>query len=72
MAQALVAIGYTAAARPSATDSRVFVIIGWTSPMAMDGPTVLEWTRRMAALGFEHDCDFDGWGTNPKDGGIAS
>jgi hypothetical protein len=27
---------------------------------------VLDWTSRMCDVGREHDCEFDGWGTNPK------
>jgi hypothetical protein len=66
LAKDLVARGYSAIAKPSAQARDIFVITGWTSRMLMDEGTVLEWTRQMATLGFEHDCDFDGWGTNPK------
>ena len=57
--------GYTAEHGPSAGDSKLFIITGWTKPMLMNEPTVVEWTRQMCRIGFEHDSEFDGWGTNP-------
>ena len=29
----------------------------------MDRANLLEWTEMMCRVGFEHDCEFDGWGT---------
>jgi hypothetical protein len=29
----------------------------------MDLASVLNWTETMCRVGFEHDCEFDGWGT---------
>jgi hypothetical protein len=34
--------------------------------MKMDEQTVLEWTGHMCGVGQQHDCEFDGWGTNPQ------
>jgi len=31
--------------------------------MGMDDQTVLDWTGQMCDLSFQHDCEFDGWGT---------
>ena len=69
LAEALRGLGYSAEARPAAPaeDSEdSFLTTGWTTPMPMDEVTVLGWTRNMAQLGFQYDCDFDGWGAHPK------
>ena len=58
--------GYTAEHGPSAGDKKLFILTGWTGPMLMNEATVVEWTRQMCRIGFEHDCEFDGWGTNPE------
>jgi hypothetical protein len=50
----------------SASDSRVFMITGWSTPVKMDDATVVSWTEQMCRLGFEQDADFDGWGTNAE------
>ena len=50
----------------SVDDSRLFLVTGWTNPVQMDDSSVLVWTQSMCQLGYEHDCDFDGWGTNPE------
>lgn len=51
---------------PSASDKKLQVITGWTDKMPMHDATVLAWTKEMCQIGFEHDCEFDGWGTNPN------
>jgi regulator of RNase E activity RraB len=50
--------------RPSASNAKVQIITGWTSEILMSENVVLDWTKEMCTLGFTHDCDFDGWGTN--------
>ena len=65
LAQKLGELGYTVSYDHSAGNKKQFVVTGWTSQMKMDDKTVLEWTGRMCELGHEHDCEFDGWGTNP-------
>ena len=52
--------------RPSASNAKVQIITGWTAEITMSDNTVLDWTREMCTLGFTHDCDFDGWGTNAE------
>jgi hypothetical protein len=42
-----------------------FVITGWTQSMKMEESVVAGWVKEMWALGYEHDCEFDGWGTSP-------
>lgn len=66
LAGVLIRKGYTAEHGPSAGDKKSFIVTGWTTPMQMDESTVVGWTRQMCQLGFDNDCDFDGWGTNPK------
>ena len=66
LARKLAGMGYTASSDHSASDKKQFIVTGWTSPMTMDDQTVLDWTGRMCDVGHEYDCEFDGWGTNPK------
>jgi hypothetical protein len=66
LAQKLTDMGYSGTYNHSASDKKQFIIRGWTSPMKMDDKTVLDWTARMCDAGHEHDCEFDGWGTNPE------
>jgi len=49
----------------SAGDPKLWAITGWTTPIRIDITTVTKWTEQMCKIGFENDCDFDGWGTNP-------
>jgi hypothetical protein len=70
-AQALAAVleakGYSVEfVGPSASDASQQVITGWTTPMLMETEGVVNWTGDMTRLGYEHDCEFDGWGTNPS------
>jgi hypothetical protein len=58
--------GYTVMHGPSLGRDKTFIITGWTTPMTMDESTVIEWIRGMCWTGFNHDCEFDGWGTTPK------
>lgn len=51
---------------PSAGDDKLLLITGWTAPIQIQNAFVVAWTERMVRLGYEHDCDFDGWGTNPE------
>ena len=66
LAQKLTDMGYTGRYDHSASDKRQFVVTGWTSRLKMDDKAMLDWTARMCDLGHEHDCEFDGWGINPK------
>lgn len=47
-------------------DEESFLITGWTDKMLMTENTVTNWVGMMCDLGFKHDCEFDGWGTNPE------
>jgi len=49
----------------SAGDDQLFLVTGRTVPIKMDDRSVVAWTENMCRLGYEHDCEFDGWGTNP-------
>jgi hypothetical protein len=66
LAQKLAALGYVGNYDHAVANQTEFVVNGWTSPLKMDDQTVLDWTAGMCDLGREYDCDFDGWGTNPK------
>ena len=63
LAGKLAQLGYAGKYDHSAGDKKNFVITGWTGPMRMDEPTILNWTRLMCDLGRNDDCEFDGWGT---------
>lgn len=54
----------------SAGDPKLWTVTGWTTPMQMDINSVTKWTEQMCKLGYENDCEFDGWGTNPDQGEI--
>ncbi len=66
LASALQQLHYDANSKPSAGDRRILLVTGWTTPMTMDDKTVVAWTEQMCRLGYEHDCEFDGWGTSPE------
>jgi regulator of RNase E activity RraB len=66
LAAALTDKGYSVKHGPSASDPKVFSVTGQTTQMKMDEPIVVDWAREMCELGFRHDCEFDGWGVNPK------
>lgn len=52
----------------SAGDTKLWAVTGWTIPIKMDITSVTKWTEQMCKIGFDNDCDFDGWGTNPDQG----
>jgi hypothetical protein len=66
MAGALRAKGYEAEADRAAHDRKQYVISGWSVPIRMDRQSVNGWCDEMCDLGLNHDCFFDGWGTNPE------
>jgi tetratricopeptide (TPR) repeat protein len=49
----------------SAHDTNQFVITGWTTKIKLDLQSLLNWTTKMCDIGFDCDCEFDGWGTYP-------
>lgn len=58
--------GYDVETGESAADDGTFLVAGWTTPIKMDEATVGPWAEDMCRCGFAHDCEFDGWGTNPN------
>jgi hypothetical protein len=56
---------YSAEYRLSAHDSKTYLVNGWTDKMPMDEATVVKWTKEMCQIGYENDCEFDGWETTP-------
>jgi hypothetical protein len=65
LAAALATKGYSSECRPAADGSASFCITGWSTPIAVRDADVVAWADEMCSLGFEHDCEFDGWGTTP-------
>ncbi len=57
--------GYSVEYKPSAHNKKIYVITGWTDKMFMNEATVTEWTRQMCQIGYDNDCEFDGWDTTP-------
>ncbi len=49
----------------SASNKKLHIITGWTSKMKMADNVVINWTEKMCEIGYEFDCEFDGWGTSP-------
>ena len=66
LATALNALGYDAASDYAAIADGTFVVTGWTTKLKMDTAIVVKWTGEMCSLGYSHDAEFDGWGTNPN------
>ncbi len=64
--KSLAKIDYQAKCHPSAKDPRRWVVEGRSTPVPIDEETLVQWTQEMCEAGFMHDCEFDGWGTNPK------
>lgn len=65
LAKVLAERSYSVEHGQSTSDDDRLIVTGWTTRMSMDESTVVQWTREMCELGFEHDCEFDGWGTKP-------
>jgi len=65
LAKALRELNYQVECGPAAGDPRLIVVTGWTTPIQMSDGPVVAWTEKMCRMGYEHDCEFDGWGTNP-------
>lgn len=62
----LMDLGYSGEYRRSADDNSIFVVSGWTVPIKMSEESAVAWTESMCRLGYKHDAEFDGWGTNPR------
>ncbi|NOX36151.1 MAG: ribonuclease E inhibitor RraB [Calditrichaeota bacterium] len=57
--------GYAVSYGPSASDSNVVVVSGWTDPIPMTEDVLVQWAEAMCRVGYQFDCLFDGWGTSP-------
>lgn len=66
LTEALAKMQYEVGHGPSASNGRLQVVTGWTSAIQMQDSIVVSWSEQMCKLGFEHDCEFDGWGTYPE------
>lgn len=65
LSDALASLGYSTEARTSAHNAKEFLVNGWSIPTKMDESSVLDWSSMMCDLAANHDCEFDGWGTDP-------
>jgi regulator of RNase E activity RraB len=61
----LKSMGYEVRTEPSSDDADKLLITGWTTPQDMSENAIITWTQKMCHLGYEWDCEFDGWGTYP-------
>lgn len=57
--------GYSVEYGKSAGKGNQFLITGWTDKISMKEENVMAWAKEMCELGFQFDCEFDGWGTTP-------
>jgi hypothetical protein len=67
---ALLEKGYSSECVPAADGSPTYCITGWSTPVRVEVQDVVLWTDSMLSLGYEHDCEFDGWGTTPDQEGL--
>lgn len=44
----------------------IWSLNGWTTKLNMTQKNINIWTTEMCKIGFNFDCEFDGWGTNPN------
>ena len=58
----LSAMGYEVYGTDKGSDDK-YSIIGCTMPIRIDERSVTNWSRQMCKLGYDNDCQFDGWGT---------
>lgn len=66
MLKSLIELGYSSEQKPSASNKDIYIITGWTNRIVMSEDSVVKWTELMCRAGYKFDCEFDGWGTNPK------
>ncbi len=57
---------YSVEYNTSAHDNKLFVINGRTIKMKIEEKTLVDWAKEMCGLGYNYDCEFDGWGTDIK------
>ena len=55
----LVQLGYESQSGESASEAGLFVTSGWTTPIRMDEPTVIDWIETMCRLGYANNAEFD-------------
>jgi hypothetical protein len=55
----LLKLGYESRSGESASEPRLFVTSGWTTPMRMNEPTVISWIEAMCRLGYANNAEFD-------------
>ena len=63
--QELTSLKYEAEYGSSADNPKILIITGWSIPIQMSEDIIKDWVSNMCHLGYTHDCEFDGWGTDP-------
>jgi hypothetical protein len=66
LARELEKLNYSVYHGVSGANKKLFIITGWTNKMKMTDDVVVNWTEKMCEIGYEFDCEFDGWGTSPN------
>ena len=59
----LSAMGYDVYGVSKDADADKYSITGCTMPIKMDEESLTDWSKQMCKLGYDNDCQFDGWGT---------
>lgn len=49
--------------KPCSYDASRFAITGCTPAIKMNEKAMAAWVEKMCELGYQYDCQFDGWGT---------
>ncbi len=59
-------MGYNTEIQEPGGDKKIRIVAGSSAPIQMATQKVLESTETMCEIGYEHDCEFDGWGISPE------
>jgi Regulator of ribonuclease activity B len=54
-------INYTTHFNRNSENNISILITGWTDEIPINEKTVQQWTIKMCDIGFQADCDFEGW-----------
>ncbi len=57
----LLKLGYDAHFGAAVGEKNAFVVKGFTPKLRMSSSALANWAKNMCELGYQYDCDFDGW-----------